>query len=176
MERNPFEVKVIESKEQRIEIAVMKAFEGFELPDFVQSISYDGGFGPAICIVYTDQKDEAPSFKVRGFFRHLQDSLAFNNLELGSLSGSGGNRETFMVKELIVDGGTNWRRWLPYPEKFDEEIQLLLDEVAQKVGQQEGGDSYSRFYNYLDEAERKGLLSKEEVRFISSQMNRVAHV
>jgi len=176
MEGNPFEAMTTEYGGQRFEKAVARALEVFELPDYVQNISYDESFGPAIRIVYSDKKDDVPGFKVRAFFARLQASLAENNLELGSLSGSGGNRETYMVNELVVDGGTNWRRWLPYPEKFDEEIGLLLDEAAQKVGQQTGGDSYAKFYHFLDEAERKGMLSKEEVRLISSQMNRVAHV
>ncbi|MDF1497295.1 MAG: hypothetical protein P1P90_04505 [Patescibacteria group bacterium] len=176
MEKNPFEVSKENTTEKRIETAVGDALAGFESPDFIDKIYYKDLEGERRLIIKYNKKTEDISSNVRrDFHDKLSKIFAQNNLELSSGIDWGDDVETFTLSELTIDGATNWRRWLPYPEKFDEEIKLLLDEAAEKVGQQSNGDRFSRFYAFLDEAEQKGLLSKEEVRYISMNMNRVSH-
>jgi len=107
------------------------------------------------------------------FMDKLDLSLAANNLELGSTHFSGEDHEQFWVAELTMDGKTNWRRWLPHYEGYDEITQSILDDVAAKVGQQKGCDKYERFTMFLAEAVRKGCLTQDESNWISMDLNKV---
>jgi len=132
--------------------------------DFVLEIKYraqDRQPGVTLlCFKFKKETDEyqIPRSRLANFFGQVSAVLTKHNLELGSELSS----DDFWLRELTVDGKTNWRRWLPHPEKFSREQQALLDELASEIGQQEGYDKYQKFFSFVGLGLQSGLLTKKE--------------
>lgn len=130
-------------------------------PDFVETLGYkkDEDGRALLRLKYIkDLEDSVPLYKIVGFKNKLGSILADHCLDFGSELSS----DTFWMRLKTIDGKTNWRRWLPYWQKFSPKQQELLDEMATEVGEQQGGDRFDRFSNYLRQGKRLGLLTQAE--------------
>ena len=112
-------------------------------------------------------------FEARQLIKKLKIDLDAEDLELGRDAGSRHYEESdsnsYIIFEKTIDGKTNWRRWVHYPDAIDTGVQSLLDEVASLVGQQEGSDSYEKYSRFYNQALREGIINEAEYREIESE-------
>jgi hypothetical protein len=149
------------------------------LPDFVLKLTASDFLRLKLEISYTEDDENADSYKVRAekqeFQSRLKELLDEQGLELGRISGSGGERTSFFINETVVGGKTNWRRWVHYPDAVSAKAQQLLDRIAGEIGQQKGTDSYEKFTNFYREAKKRGLLTEEEYETIHHELYHAAN-
>jgi hypothetical protein len=148
-----------------------------DLPDFVSQIEIGDLNGRReIEISFTKPMREIKSWDARAFFGRFNKILAEHGLETGNLQSSGGNRESYLLNKLKINGTTNWRRWLYFPENMSKQVKELLDVMAEDIGQQRGSDAAEKFCNFVEDAHGKGLITDEERQKIMNELYQAQNV
>ncbi len=139
----------------------------FELKEFHR--------GPGVLRIESDDYGRRSDPKM---FDRIASILRAQNLELGEYRGGGNHSDAFAIYEREVGGRINWRRWIPYPEKFSEEAINLLDKLAEFTELHEridnvSSDRYGKFFTFLRIGAREGLITPQEDSKISNEMHKV---
>jgi hypothetical protein len=90
------------------------------------------------------------------------------------------NLVSYCVFPEFVDGKINWRRFIPYPEKFSEDNKKLLDTISTFVELNDflrefRGDSLHKFTRLVLKAKVEGLITENEYKNIEAEYYTVAH-
>jgi len=147
------------------------------LPDFISEIKIFDRFGlRKIEISFANISHKVVPWETRAFYNRFKETLAKHGLEKGRLQSSGSEREVYLLNKTTVDGKTNWRRWLRYPEQMSPEIISLLDVMSEDIGQQPGLDDADKFCRFVKDAAVKGLITQEESRSIMNELHRAENI
>lgn len=147
------------------------------LPDFIAGVEIKDSFGRReIEISFAKISHKVVPWETRAFYEFFNKTLAKHGLEKGRLQSSGNDREIYLLEKTTVNGKTNWRRWLYYPENMSPDVIALLDVMAEDIGQQKGGDAAEKFCNFVEDAHKKGLITDDERRKIMNELYQAQNI
>lgn len=154
-------------------ITGLSDYEGLEI-----SIDYDNR--PTVTFVFPKDTEALLSSGEEIFLDRVKKIFATLDIELGDALLLGSNIMKFRFNKKFEDGKINWRRWIPYPEKFSDKNIGILDEISTfteiaEVLEDFKSDGFGKFSRFVKVARVRGLINDDELRHIESEYYAVAH-
>ena len=147
-----------------------------QLPEFVQKIYCKKEYGSRVLeINFNPNKFKIKDRDLNAFFAELKKALNTLGLEIGRMTSSGRYDDTFFLNEKIINGKTNWRRWVHFPQNLSAKTTELLDQIAELIPNPDEEnnsfpDSYAKYIYFYNSALKQGIITKDERDSINNEL------